>query len=162
MLAGSMFPERFVTASPDEYSELVVELLANPTGKQLAELSRPLFADQTELLDTLESEQQRLDAEMTDEQRADVARGIQATRERQADRLAAAEALSYSYRRKRYEAYGYAFDFTNAAAAAATLDDPALPDDLRFWLRNAPIEVSNAVTEGIGKKLRQSLHSGKG
>jgi hypothetical protein len=54
------------------------------------------------------------------------------------------------------EAYGVTFDFSTPEAAAATLTNPDLPADLRFWIRNAPIEVVEWVREDTAKKFRAS------
>jgi hypothetical protein len=64
--------------------------------------------------------------------------------------------LSEAYQGARVDAYGATFDFSAAETAWATLINPDLPTDLRYWLRNAPIEIVEWVREETRKKFLAS------
>jgi hypothetical protein len=65
-------------------------------------------------------------------------------------------ALARSYDHAKIEAYGVTFDFSTPEAALATLDNGQIPDDLQYWLRNAPVEVVIREREHITKNYRAS------
>lgn len=52
--------------------------------------------------------------------------------------------------------YGTVFDFSTAEDALKTLEDDALPDDLRHWLRSAPVDVALQERDAITSKYRAS------
>ncbi len=58
------------------------------------------------------------------------------------DRPLLGAALMAAYAGGKVEAYGVSLDFSTVDAALATIDNDALPDDLRYWLRNAPVDVA--------------------
>lgn len=69
-------------------------------------------------------------------------------------------ALQQAYGGAKVEAYGETFDFSNPDAAIATIQNPALPIDLRAWLRNAPIDLVTFEREELGNSFRASLVPG--
>lgn len=66
-------------------------------------------------------------------------------------------ALVTAYCGQCIEWHGYTFDFSTPEAARATLADPDLPIDLRWWLRNAPIEAIDVYLEQLRKNFRRSF-----
>lgn len=66
-------------------------------------------------------------------------------------------ALVEAYCGQTIEWQGYAFDFSTPENAMATLESPALPLDLRWWLRNAPIEAIDVYLEELRKNFRRSF-----
>jgi hypothetical protein len=61
--------------------------------------------------------------------------------------------LSEAYNAAQVDAYGASFDFSTPERAWATLTHPDLPTDLRYWLRNAPIEIVEWAREETRKKF---------
>lgn len=136
-----MFPQRFITARPEGYEELVVPVWANPTGAQIAALLTVGYPDQTELIAELEA---REPSEARDTQ-------IAAAQQRQAHRQTLGAALVASYGGGVVTAYGHTFDLSTPASAVDVLFDEAIPEDLRWWLRNAAVEVPGAIVAELGK-----------
>lgn len=131
-----MFPKRYITATPDNYPDLSIAILSNPTGKLLGDLLAPGYPDQGDADDDL-------------------------SKQRQAQRLRLGAALVEAYNGAVVEAYGVRLDFSSPAAAVDTLFLPDLPDDLAYWLRNAPIEVGPATRPDLGKSFRSSSAPGR-
>lgn len=69
-------------------------------------------------------------------------------------------AMQEAFAGETVEAYGVVFDFTTPTAAAATLQNEAIPVDLRTWLRNAPIDLVVYEREETAKNFRASLTPG--
>jgi len=67
--------------------------------------------------------------------------------------------LAAVYNHERIEWRGHTFDFTDGDAALATLESLALPLDLRFWIRNAPVEAADVYLENLRKNFRRSFES---
>jgi len=74
--------------------------------------------------------------------------------------LALGAALSEVYASERVEAYGVVFDFSTAETAMATIQNEAVPVDLRAWLRNAPIDLVVFERGELGNDFRASLIPG--
>lgn len=70
-------------------------------------------------------------------------------------------ALVAAYKGGKIEAYGESIDMSTADAALATLENESLPIDLRWWLRNAPLEIVDLERSEMGKKLAESLMNGR-
>lgn len=69
-------------------------------------------------------------------------------------------ALQQAYGGAIVEAYGVTFDFSTPDASIETIQNPALPIDLRAWLRNAPIDLVTFEREELGNSFRASLVPG--
>lgn len=61
-----------------------------------------------------------------------------------------------TYRGVKVEAYDATFDFSSPDKALETLEDEKLPEDLRYWLRNAPMEAVIRERESLVKNLKAS------
>jgi hypothetical protein len=64
--------------------------------------------------------------------------------------------LSTAFRATKITAYDFTFDFSTPGAAWDTLTSAELPTDLRYWLRNAPIEIVEWAREETRKKFTAS------
>ena len=135
-----MFPRRVITVAPPEYPALVLRIWANPTGGQIRALFATGYADQTEALEAAQdpAERARLSAMQDGRQRLGAA-------------------LVASYDGQRVVAYGHTFDFSTPGAAVDTILSDALPDDLRYWLLNAPVQVPQVAVESLGKAWASSF-----
>jgi hypothetical protein len=71
-------------------------------------------------------------------------------------------ALVKAYGGVKADGYGVTFDFSTPEAAMQTIQNPDLPADLRFWLRNAPLDVVDYVREDVTKKFKRSLGASSG
>lgn len=70
-------------------------------------------------------------------------------------------ALQEAYGGDRVEGYGVAFDFSTPEQAIATIQNEAIPIDLRVWLRNAPLDLITFEREEASKNLKASFVRGK-
>lgn len=145
-----MFPKRYVDVTPEGYPDLTFRLWANPTGAHMRELFGVAYPDQAERIAALE-------AEDSEDARLELA----VCRERQASSLRLGLALVASYDAGVVTAYGYTFDFSTPEAAVKTIMDEAVPDDLRYWLLNAPVQIVEVARDDLGKSLRSASVPGK-
>ena len=70
-------------------------------------------------------------------------------------RSAFGAALVTAYAGAKVECYGVVLDFSTADAALATIESEDLPSDLRYALRNAPVDMALAEQQDISKKLQR-------
>lgn len=69
-------------------------------------------------------------------------------------------ALVEVYGGGKVEAYGVVFDFSAPDTAMATLNHPDIPADLRYWLRNAPLDLVLHERDRVSKNFPASLVRG--
>lgn len=119
------------------YTDLAVQVLANPTGKEWRE-----FLTTGTGMDPLLT---RNDGESN----ADWAARAEASRTERRARFGAILATLYGR-----QAYG-PLDFTTAEAALATIEHDDLPDEIVSWLMEIPISIHDQRIEAMQKKLRQ-------
>jgi hypothetical protein len=154
------FPRRYVTVTPEGYADLTFRLWANPTGAHLRELFGIAYPDQTERIAALEAELEAEQFPDKEDERAAAAE-LQACQDRQASSLRLGLALVASYDGGKVDAYGYTFDFSSPEAAVRTIMDEAVPDDLRYWLLNAPVQIVEVARNDLGKSLASSSAPGR-
>jgi len=71
-------------------------------------------------------------------------------------REAFGQLIVQAYRGAKIDVQGVTLDFSSPLAALATLENETLPDDLRYWLRNAPMEAIVREREFLVKNLKAS------
>lgn len=152
-----MFPRRYLNVSPEHYEDLMLPLWCNPTPAHVRDLFAVAYVDQADLITELE----RLSAEAEDEAaRTEAANLLTLARERQHSRGRLGLALVASYDGAKADAYGMTFDFSTPDAAVDTVLSEELPDDLRYWLINAPVQIPNVAVEQMGKSWASSWERG--
>jgi hypothetical protein len=125
-----MFPTRYRELTLDTYPDLKgLRVRLNPTQAELNALADGPTFEPSE--DETETANRREDA-----------------------RRAFGAALVQAYAGGKVEAYGVVLDFSTADAALATLENDALPGDLIWALRNAPIDLPIGERLAISKKLQ--------
>lgn len=138
-----------VNITTDEYSVLARGEYPSPEIQSLRakrqEIKPPPAADDEEPSFTAEQLEQRkaLDEEIT--------------RLQEAQNLAFYDLFSRVFGRRVYKGYGLEIDLSTAAAAEAVLDNPKLPRDLRFWIRNAPNKAVDYELEQLGENFEMSF-----
>jgi hypothetical protein len=155
-----MFPKRYVDVTPEGYPDLTFRLWANPTGAHMRELFGVAYPDQAERIAAIEAELEAEQFPNKEEERAAAAE-LAACKDRQASSLRLGLALVASYDGGKVEAYGYTFDLSSPEAAVRTVMDEAIPDDLRYWLLNAPVQIVEVARDDLGKSLRSASAHGK-
>ena len=76
------------------------------------------------------------------------------------DAAALGAAMVEVYAGTTVEGYGVVLDFSTVEGVLVVLKNTALPADLRFWIRHAPIEIVQYGRDEIEKNFQKSLING--